>query len=160
MKLRKQAFVSFTCALALAGNSLTVFAQEKAKAETQTQVERKVIVKTADGQTQEIKVEGDGGTFVTPDGKKVQVRFSSNQDGTVQTGQVKTVTTQDGKEVKVVTSQSGGGQFVVTPGPGGTATFYSQDGAIHNLDGQNFTFARGGNGQDFTLQLRFVGNEF
>ena len=157
MKLRKQAFVSFTCALALVGNSLTVFAQDKAqeKTSTQTQVQRKVTVKTSDGQTQEINVEGDGGTFVTADGKKVQVRFSSNQDGTLQTGQVKTITGQDGKEVKVVTSQ--GGQFVVTPGAGGTATFHSQDGATHNLDGQNYTFVRGGNGQDFTYN--FVSSE-
>ena len=157
MKLRKQAFVSFTCALALVGNSLTVFAQDKAqeKTSTQTQVQRKVTVKTPDGQTQEINVEGDGGTFVTADGKKVQVRFSSNQDGTLQTGKVKTITGQDGKEVKVVTSQ--GGQFVVTPGAGGTATFHSQDGATHNLDGQNYTFVRGGNGQDFTYN--FVSSE-
>ena len=159
MKLRKQAFVSFTCALALVGNSLTVFAQDKAqeKTSTQTQVQRKVTVKTSDGQTQEINVEGDGGTFVTADGKKVQVRFSSNQDGTVQTGQVKTITTQDGKEVKVVTSQSGSGQFVVTPGAGGIATFHSQDGATHNLDGQNYTFVRGGSGQDYTYS--FVSSE-
>lgn len=160
MKLRKQAFVSFTCALALAGNSLTVFAQDKAqeKTNTQTQVQRKVIVKTPDGQTQEINVEGDGGTFVTADGKKVQVKFSSNQDGTFHTGQVKTITGQDGKEVKVVTSQSGDKQFVVTPGTGRTATFQSLDGTMHNLDGQNYTFVRSGSGgQDFTYN--FVSSE-
>lgn len=159
MKLRKQAFVSFTCALALAGNSLTIFAQDKAqeKTNTQTQVQRKVILKTSDGQTQEINVEGDGGTFVTQDGKKFQVRFSSNQDGTLQTGQVKTITGQDGKEVKVVTSQSGSGQFVFTPSSSGAATFQSLDGTVHNLEGQNYTFVRSGSGQDFTYN--FVSSE-
>ena len=157
MKRCKQAFVSFTCALALAGNPVSLLAQDKAqeKTATQTQVQRKVIVKTPDGQTQEINVEGDSGTFVTPDGKKVQVRFSSNQDGTFQTGQVKTISGQDGKEVKVVTSQ--GGQIVVAPGTAGTAIFQSLDGAVHNLDGQNFTFVRGGSGQDFTYN--FVSSE-
>ena len=46
MKLRKKAFVSFTCALALAGNSVGVLAQDEAqeKTQTQAQVQRKVIV--------------------------------------------------------------------------------------------------------------------
>lgn len=158
MKLRKQAFVSFTCALALAGNSVCVLAQDKTKTETQSQVQRKVTIRTADGQTQEINVEGEGGTFVTPDGKKVQVRFSSNQDGT-QNGHARVFTTQDGKEVKFVTSQGGEGKFdvVLTPAQGGVATFTSQDGVVHNLEGQNFTFARGVAGQDFTYN--FVSSE-
>ncbi|MBP6824537.1 MAG: energy transducer TonB [Acidobacteria bacterium] len=168
MKQRKKAFASFACSLALAANSVCVLAQDKPK--TETQVERKVILKTPDGQTQEFTVQGDGGVFVTPDGKKIQVRTTSNQDGSAQhveaqviTSQdgkeVKTVRTQDGKEIKVVTTQSGDGKFdfVVTPGAGGTATFRSQDGTTHNLDGQNFTFVRGGNGQDFTYN--FVSSE-
>lgn len=175
MKLRKQAFVSFTCALALAGNSLCVFAQDKGKTETQPQVQRKVILKTSDGQTQEFNVESDGTVLVGPDGKKVQVKFTSSQDGSMQNVQakvvsdqdgqnVKVVRTQDGKEVKVVTSQSGEGKFdfVVVPdfvvAPDGKgAVFHSQDATIHNFEGQNFTFARGGNGQDFTYN--FVSSE-
>lgn len=158
MKLRKQAFVSFTCALALAGNSVCVLAQDKTKTETQSQVQRKVTIRTSDGQTQEINVEGDGGTFVTPDGKKVQVRFTSNQDGT-QNGHARVFTTQDGKEVKVVTGQGGEGKFdvVLAPSQGRVATFTSQDGVLHNLEGQNFSFVRGGTGQDFTYN--FVSSE-
>ncbi|MFN0110014.1 MAG: energy transducer TonB [Blastocatellia bacterium] len=169
MKLRKQAFVSFTCALALAGNSVCVFAQDKPKTETQTQVQRKVILKTPDGQTQEFNVEGDGTILVGPDGKKVQVKFASSQEGGMTTVQgqvspqgnqeVKVVRTQDGKEVKVVTTQTGVKKFdfVVTPDHGGAATFQSIDGATHNLEGKNFTFVRGDNGQDFTYN--FVSSE-
>ncbi len=169
MKLRKQAFVSFTCALALAGNSLCVFAQDKGKSEAQPQVQRKVILKTADGQTQEFNVEGDGTILVGPDGKKVQVKFASSQDGSMQNVQakvvsdqdgqnVKVVRTQDGKEVKVITSQSGEGKFdfVVVP-DGRGPVFHSQDATAHNVEGQNFTFVRGGNGQDFTYS--FVSSE-
>ncbi len=161
MKLRKQAFVSFACALALAGNSVCVLAQdkvqEKSKTETQSQVQRKVTIRTPDGQTQEINVEGDGGTFVTPDGKKVQVRFTSGQDGT-QSGHARVFTTQEGKEVKVVTGQNVEGKFDVVLAPTqGIATFSSQDGVVHNLEGQNFSFVRGGNGQDFTYN--FVSSE-
>lgn len=173
MKLRKKAFVSFTCALALAGNSVSILAQDKVQEKTstqsQTQVQRKVIVKGPDGQLQEFNVEGDGDVWVGPDGQKVRVNFSSSQSGSttttkgmVFTGQdgkeVKVVRTQDGKEVKVVTTQSGDGKFdfVVAPDQGG-AVFHSQDGVAHNLDGQNFTFVRGNNGQDFTYN--FVSSE-
>lgn len=173
MKLRKKAFVSFTCALALAGNSVCVLAQDKAQektgAQSQTQVQRKVILKTPDGQTQEFNVEGDGDVWVGPDGKKVRVNFSSSQNGSTATTkgmvftdqdgkEVKVVRTQDGKEVKVVTTQSGDGKFdfVVAPTQSG-AVFQSQDGVTHNLDGQNFTFVRGGSGQDFTYN--FVSSE-
>lgn len=130
MKLRKQAF-TFFCSLALAGNSLTVFAQDKAQEKTgaQTQVQRKATIRTPDGQVKEFTVEGDGTVFIGPDGKKVQVR----------------------------STQYGNGQFVFTPGTVGATTFYGQDGATHNLDGQNFTFVRGGNGQDFTYN--FVSSE-
>ncbi|MDX2044517.1 MAG: energy transducer TonB [Acidobacteriota bacterium] len=167
MKLRKQAFVSFTCALALAGNSLTVFAQDKAqeKTNTQTQVQRKVILKTPDGQVQEFNVEGDGDVWVGPDGKKVKVNFSSSQNGGTTTVQgqvapqdgkeVKVVRTVDGKEIKLATGSNG--QFVVTPGPGGTATFHGVDGTNYNLQGENFTFVRGSNGQDSTYS--FVSSE-
>ena len=75
MKLRKKAFVSFTCALALAGNPVSLLAQDKAQekttTQTQAQVQRKVILKTPDGQVQEFNVEGDGDVWVGPDGKKV-----------------------------------------------------------------------------------------
>ncbi len=167
MKLRKQAFVSFTCALALAGNSVCVFAQDKAqeKTNTQTQVQRKVILKTPDGQVQEFNVEGDGDVWVGPDGKKVKVNFSSSQNGGTTTVQgqvapqdgkeVKVVRTVDGKEIKLVPGSNG--QFVVTPGPGGTATFHGVDGTNYNLQGENFTFVRGGNGQDSTYS--FVSSE-
>ncbi|MBS1788568.1 MAG: energy transducer TonB [Acidobacteria bacterium] len=172
MKLRKKAFVSFTCALALAGNSVGVLAQDKAqqKTQTQSQVQRKVVVTTADGQTQEFNVESDGTVFVGPDGKKAQVTFSTSQNGsftnvqgqvvTSQDGQnVKVIKTPDGKEVKIVTSQNGDGNFnwVVEPNGQGAAVFRSQDGTVHNFEGQNFTFVRGGNGQDFTYN--FISSE-
>lgn len=163
MKLRKQAFVSFTCALALAGNPVSLLAQDKAQekttTQTQTQVQRKVILKTPDGQTQEFNVEGDGTVLVSPDGKfKAQVKFSSAQDGTATTAKTMVFTGQDGKEIKLVPSQGANGQFVVTPSSGGVATFQSLDGTMHNLDGQNYTFVRSGSGgQDFTYN--FVSSE-
>ncbi len=161
MKLRKKAFVSFVCALALAGNSVSILAQDKAQekssAQSQTQIQRKVIVKGPDGQTQEFNVEGDGDVWVGPDGKKVRVNFSSSQNGGTATVQGRTVTTQDGKEVKVITSQGGNGQFVVTQDSGATAIFQGVDGTVHNMDGQNFTFVRGNSGQDFTYN--FVSSE-
>lgn len=108
MKLRKKAFVSFVCALALAGNSVSILAQDKAQEKTSTQTQ---IIKTADG-----------------------------------------------KEVKIVTTQSGEGKFDFVFGPAqGGAIFQSQDGVAHNLDGQNFTFVRGANSQDFTYN--FVSSE-
>lgn len=172
MKLRKKAFVSFTCALALAGNSVGVLAQDKAqqKTQTQSQVQRKVVVTTADGQTQEFNVEGDGTVLVGPDGKKAQVTFTTSQNGAFTTVQghaiaqqdgqnAKVVKTPDGKEVKIVSSQNGEGKFdfVVEPDGQGGAVFHSQGGAVRSLEGQNFTFVRGGNGQDFTYN--FVSSE-
>jgi len=108
MKLRKKAFVSFICALALTVNSVSILAQDKAQEKTSTQTQ--------------------------------------------------TIKTADGKELKIITTQSGDGKFDFVFGPTqGGAIFQSQDGVAHNLDGQNFTFVRGANSQDFTYN--FVSSE-
>ena len=55
MKLRKKAFASFVCSIALAGNSLGAFAQDKVQVQAQGQ-SGKVVVKTADGQNKEFTI--------------------------------------------------------------------------------------------------------
>ncbi len=118
MKLRKKAVVNFACALALAGNSLTVMAQDKPQPQTQTP--NKVIVKTSDGQTKEFTVEGDGGVFVDQNGQQIRVNR---------------------------TVQAGSQQLKVTAGPEagvtkGVLSFTTQGGATSTSQGENFVFVR------------------
>ncbi|HMV86119.1 MAG TPA: energy transducer TonB [Blastocatellia bacterium] len=130
MKLRKQAFASFVCSLALAGNSFGVLAQDKAATQGQS---GKVVVRTPDGQTKEFTLDGSGAVSVDQNGQQVRIT-RTGKEGTGQTG------------------------FVVSSGGAGT-TFFSQDGATRTLQGQDFVFVNGQSGGSGGSTFSFVSSE-
>lgn len=133
MKLRKKAFASFVCSIALAGNSLGVIAQDKAQTQTQTQTQSgKVIVKTSDGQTKEFTVDGNGPVVIDQNGQQVRINR---------------------------VAQEGGQQISVTATPNGGATFFSQGGAVTATQGQDFVFVRGQAGGEPVATYSFISSE-
>ncbi len=130
MKLRKQAFASFVCSVALIGNSFGVLAQDKVQTPPTS---GKVTLRTPDGQTKEFTVNGNDAVFVDQNGQQIRI------NRTAQEGAVRTAT------------------FSGT-GVGG-ATFISQDGVAHNLQGQDFVFTRGQAIGDQAGTFSFVSSE-
>lgn len=130
MKLRKQAFASFVCSVALVGNSFGVLAQDKVRVQGQSE---KVTVRTADGQTKEFTVDGSGAVVVDQNGQQIRI------NRTAQEGAVRTAT---------ITGTNVGG-----------ATFFSQDGVAHSLQSQDFVFTRGQSIGDQGGTFSFVSSE-
>lgn len=130
MKLRKQVLANIICIAALAGNSLGVMAQDKTQ--TQGQSSGKVIVRTPDGQTKELTVEGNA-VFVDEKGQQVRVTRSA------EAGTVKSAT------------------ISATGAPG--TFFFSQDGSTHNLQGQDFIFVQGQSEPGQVATFSFVSSE-
>jgi len=72
MKLRKKAFVSFACTLALIGNSFGVIAQDNA---------RKIARTTSDGQTKVSSPEANSLVFAEQNAPDVQLRINQETAG-------------------------------------------------------------------------------
>lgn len=134
MKLRKKAFASFACSLALIGNSFGVLAQDKGSAQPQSN--KKVTVRSADGQTKEFTVEGDGSVVVDQNGQQVRVFNRTTQEA--------------GERIRVAPAIGAGN---------GGATFFSQDGTILSPPTQDFVFTRAQAGQGPDMTYSFVSSE-
>jgi TonB family protein len=132
MKLRKKAVASFVCSVAMFGNSFGILAQDKGQTKVQTQ-SGKVIVRTADGQTKEVILEGNEPISIDQNGPQIRI---------VRDGQGATVTSS------IIGGAGQGGNF-----------FFTQDGPATAAPAQDFIFVRGQAEAGQGLTYSFVSSE-